>query len=102
MLDLKFWRSLIYGFEIGKNKLLRHYAFPSAQTYILLGSVQNEVDAPLKILDWVLSWMWISKPITVSQGIGSSLLIKKLKWNIIVNSSLHNKVGFPICRKESF
>ena len=79
MLDLKFWRILIYVFEIGKNKLLRHYAFPSAQTYILLGSVQNEVDAPLKILDWVLSWMWISKPITVSQGIGSSLFNKKIK-----------------------
>ena len=63
MLDLKFRRILIHGFEIGKNKLLRHHAFPSAQTYILLGSVQNKVDAPL----------------TVSQGIGSSLFNKKIK-----------------------
>ena len=61
MLDLKFWRILIYGFEIGKNKLLWHHAFPSAQTYISLGSVQNKVDALL----------------TVSQGIGNSLFNKK-------------------------
>ena len=31
------------------------------------GSAPNAVDAPLKILDCVLSWTWISKPITVSQ-----------------------------------
>ena len=32
-----------------------------------LGSAPNAVDAPLKILDLVFNWTWISKPITVSQ-----------------------------------
>jgi len=35
--------------------------------YAALGKVARAVDAPLKILDCVLSWTWISKPITVSQ-----------------------------------
>jgi hypothetical protein len=43
-----------------------------------LGSAPNAVDAPLKILDWVLSWTWISSPITVSQVIRVFLSKKKL------------------------
>ena len=55
MLDLKFRRILIYGFEIWKNKLLRHYTFPSAQVYTS-DSAPNSVGASLKILDWGLNW----------------------------------------------
>ena len=55
MLDLKFWRILIYGFEIWKNKLLRHYTFPSAQVYTS-DSAPNSVGASLKILDTAIGY----------------------------------------------
>ena len=37
----------------------------TAQAWVL-GSAPKAVGARLKILDWVESWAWVSKPITTS------------------------------------